>query len=68
MSIILSNIEVKIIDLMAQEYNSKAIAGKINITHKAVLNHRERMLKKTQCLNGIGLVIWAIKNNIIIVR
>lgn len=67
-NIILSPIEVKIIDLMAQEYNSKAIAGKLNLTHKAVTMHRERLLQKTQCINGIGLIIWAIKHNIIIIK
>jgi|688.fasta_scaffold591949_2 DNA-binding CsgD family transcriptional regulator len=67
-NIILSPMEVKIIDLMSQEYNSKAIAGKLNLTHKAVAMHRERLLQKTRCLNSIGLVLWAVKNNIIILR
>lgn len=60
-----SEIEKKILLLMADEFNAKAIAGKLNITIKAVTSHKERMRKRTNTLNSIGLIVWAIKNKII---
>jgi DNA-binding NarL/FixJ family response regulator len=50
---------------MADEYNNKAIAVRLKVTTRKVTGIRERLLKKTKTINGIGLVIWAIKKNII---
>lgn len=60
-----SEIEKRILLLIAEEYNAKAIAGKLNITIKAVVSHKERMRKRTNTLNSVGLIVWAIKNKII---
>lgn len=61
----LKPIEIEIIKLMAEEYNSKAIASKLKISFKTVTGIRERLLIKTKSINGIGIIIWSIKNEII---
>ena len=63
----ISEIEKQIIELTADEYTAKTISTKLNISLKAVHNHKERLRKKTNTLNSVGLIIWAIKNNIIII-
>jgi len=61
----LKQIEVDVLQLMANEYNSKAIAHKLNVSVRVVTGVRERLFKKTNTINGIGLTIWGIKNNVI---
>jgi DNA-binding CsgD family transcriptional regulator len=65
METLLSPAEIKVLHLMAKEHNIKSIAAVLNLSHKTIANHRERMLRKTGCANAVGLVIWGIKNNII---
>ena len=62
---IFTEIEKKIIELTAEEYNAKAIGQKLKLTTKTVINHKERLRKKTGSLNSIGVVVYAIKNKII---
>jgi DNA-binding CsgD family transcriptional regulator len=64
----LSPIEVKILHLMTQEHNIKAIAGLLNRTEKSIAGHRGRMLRKTQTNNAVGLILWGIKNNVIVIN
>lgn len=61
----LTAMEEEIIKLMAQEYNSKAIALKLKLSYKQVTGMRERLLIKTKSINGIGIVIFGIKKGII---
>lgn len=60
-----TEIEKKIIELIADEYNAKTIGQKLKISTKTVVNYKERLRKKTGSLNSIGVVVYAIKNKII---
>lgn len=60
-----TEIEKKVIELIADEYNAKTISQKLKISNKRVVNIKERLRKKTGSLNSIGVVVYAIKNKII---
>lgn len=60
-----TEIEKKIIELIADEYNAETIAQKLKLTTKSVVGYKERLRKKTGSLNSIGVVVYAIKNKII---
>jgi DNA-binding NarL/FixJ family response regulator len=62
---VLSDRELEIIRLICQSYTNEHIAEKINISFDTVKWHRANILSKTNCTNTAGLVIYAIKNNII---
>ncbi|MFN3917853.1 MAG: response regulator transcription factor [Flavobacteriales bacterium] len=58
----LSPREKEIILLMCEEYTSKQIASKLNISVRTIDTHRKNILWKTDCLNLAGLVKYAIRN------
>lgn len=60
-----TEIEVQIIQLISEEYNTKAIAQKLKVSNKTIDNYKERLRKRVGALNSIGLVIYAIKNKLI---
>ncbi|MFH6999545.1 response regulator [Flavobacterium sp. FlaQc-57] len=62
---ILSAREVEIISLIALEYSSKEISELLFISTNTVETHRKNIMKKLQTKNTIGLVKYALKNNLI---
>lgn len=60
-----TEIEKKVIELIADEYNAKTISQKLKISNKRVVNIKEGLRKKTGSANSIGVVVYAIKNKII---
>jgi DNA-binding NarL/FixJ family response regulator len=60
-----TEIEIQIIQLISEEYNTKAIAQKLKVSNKTIDNYKERLRKRVGALNSIGLVVYAIKNNLI---
>lgn len=62
---ILSAREVEIISLIALEYSSKEISELLFISTHTVETHRKNIMKKLQTKNTIGLVKYALKNNLI---
>lgn len=61
----LSDREVEIITLIALEYNGKEISDQLFISTNTVETHRKNIMKKLQLKNTIGLVKFALKNNLI---
>jgi two-component system nitrate/nitrite response regulator NarL len=57
--------EKEILEMIAQEQTSDAIAAKLFISKKTVDNHRTNMLQKTGSQSTIGLVKFAIRNGIV---
>lgn len=57
--------EVEILNLICQQMTAEEIAEKLFISVKTVNGHRANLLEKTQVKNVAGLVVYAIKNNII---
>jgi DNA-binding NarL/FixJ family response regulator len=60
-----TEIEIQIIQLISEEYNTKAIAQKLKVSNKTIDNYKERLRKRVGALNSIGLVVYAIKNKLI---
>ena len=57
--------EIEILQLICQEYTSNEIANKLFISIRTVEGHRKSILSKTGVRNTAGLVMFAMKNNII---
>ncbi|MEN8858640.1 MAG: response regulator transcription factor [Flavobacteriaceae bacterium] len=57
--------EVEVLKLIAQEYNSPEIADLLNISQSTVDTYRKSLLKKTNVKNAVGLAMYAVKNKII---
>jgi two-component system response regulator NreC len=59
--------EEEILDLICQQFTTEEIAEKLFISPKTVNGHRNNLLEKTGSHNVAGLVIYAIKNNIVVI-
>ncbi|MBL7710757.1 MAG: response regulator transcription factor [Chitinophagaceae bacterium] len=59
--------ELDIIKLMCQQYTSKEIASKLTLSIRTVESHREKLQEKTGAKNAIGIVIYAIKHDLVVV-
>ncbi len=62
---ILSEREIEIIILIAQELSTNEIAKKLFLSPATVETHRHNILKKLNLKNSIGLVKFAIRNRLI---
>jgi DNA-binding NarL/FixJ family response regulator len=63
--VLLSTREIEIVALAAQEKCSKEIADRLAISSRTVEKHRKHMMEKTQSKNFIGVILYALKNNLI---
>lgn len=61
----LSNREIEIVKLIAQEFSTNEIAKKLFLSPATVETHRHNILKKLGIKNSIGLVKFAIRNKLI---
>jgi two-component system response regulator NreC len=59
--------EEEILDLICQQFTTEEIAEKLFISPKTVNGHRNSLLEKTGSHNVAGLVIYAIKNHIVMI-
>jgi len=57
--------EIEIIKLATQEKCSKEIADVLNISPRTVEKHRNHIMEKTKSKNFIGVILFALKNQII---
>ena len=57
--------EVEIIKLIAQEMSSKEIGDALFISNRTVEKHRIRIMEKTSSKNFIGVVLFALRANLI---
>ncbi|WP_163410485.1 response regulator [Flavobacterium ajazii] len=62
---ILTSRELEIVTLISLEYSGKEISEQLFISTNTVETHRKNIMKKLQTKNTIGLVKYAIKNNLI---
>ncbi len=63
--ITLSEREIEILRLICDEMTAVEIAVKLNVSKRTVDGHRKNLLDKTGAKNTAGLVVYAIKNNLI---
>ncbi|MGZ4047835.1 MAG: response regulator [Bacteroidia bacterium] len=57
--------EIEIIKLICQELTNKEIATKLFISKRTVDGHKEKILRKINAKNAIGIVMFAVKNNLL---
>jgi DNA-binding NarL/FixJ family response regulator len=62
---LLSEREIEIITLISLEYSGKEISEELFISVNTVETHRKNIMKKLKTKNVIGLVKYALKNNLI---
>lgn len=65
MSMTITKREEEILELVCQQYTAEEIADKLFISVKTVNGHRNNLLQKTGSRNVTGLVLYAVRNNII---
>lgn len=63
--IILSNREKEILNLICQGLQSAEIGNKLFISHRTVDGHRANIMEKFEVKNTVGLILYAIKNNLV---
>lgn len=64
-SIIITERELEIIQLYACEYNSKQIAQQLSLSWRTIDKHKENLIDKTNSKSFVGVLIYALKNNLI---
>lgn len=62
---VLTNREVEVLNLIAQEKTTKEISNELNISKYTVSDHRKNLLRKTGVSNIVGLIKYALENNLI---
>lgn len=61
----LSAREIEVIRLLSQELINPEIAERLFINTRTVERHRENILRKINARNSIGIIMYAIKNNLL---
>jgi len=57
--------EKEVIQLICQELTNKEIGEKLCVSVRTVDGHRERIMQKTGVRNTAGIVMYAVKNNLV---
>lgn len=65
-TVFLSKRELEIIAMASQELSSAEIADRLCINIRTVETHRKRVMEKTRAKNFIGVVLFALKHNYIL--
>jgi two-component system, NarL family, invasion response regulator UvrY len=63
----LSDRELEFLKLICTELTFKEIAEKMHVSPRTIDGYRDALLEKLQCKTRIGLVIFAIKNGVVVV-
>lgn len=61
----LTNREIEVLQQIFLGLTTQEIADKLNISPKTVKSHRSNLLGKTDCKNAPGLILYALKHNIV---
>jgi DNA-binding NarL/FixJ family response regulator len=64
--LVLSDREIEVLQLIFNQLSTKEIAGKLCISERTVEGHRKKMMKKTDSKNVVGLILWGIKNQLVV--
>lgn len=57
----LSEREIEILQLICNQYSSKEIGRRLNLTEKTIETHRVHLMLKTHSKNVVGLIIYAVE-------
>jgi len=61
----LTNKEIEVLKFICKEYTTKEIGEKLGVSTRTVEGHRDNVLHKTGARNTVGIVMYAVKNNLI---
>lgn len=61
----LTDQELKIIQLLFEQKSNQEIAELLNISVRTIHNHRINISRKTKAKNVVGIMLYAIKNNLV---
>jgi len=59
--------EKEILQLVCEGLSNKEIADILFVSERTVVGHKTNLLAKTECKNTIGLMLYAIKNKLVVV-
>ncbi len=59
--------EIEVLDLICREYTATEIADKLNLSPRTVEGYRSKLIDKTGAKNTAGLVVYALKNNLVFI-
>jgi DNA-binding NarL/FixJ family response regulator len=62
----LSKRENEVLELICEGYSNNEIAAKLGISKRTIEGHRSNLISKTGVKNSIHLVLFAMKNNILV--
>ncbi|AXG74388.1 DNA-binding response regulator [Flavobacterium arcticum] len=57
--------EVQVLKLICKQYSGQEIANELCLSARTVEGHRNNLLRKTECKNMVGLIIYAIQNDFV---
>ncbi|MBW6535105.1 MAG: response regulator transcription factor [Mariniphaga sp.] len=60
--------EMEVLDLICREFTAPEIAEKLEISPRTVEGHRHKLLDKSGAKNIAGLVVFALKNNLVYLK
>jgi DNA-binding NarL/FixJ family response regulator len=60
--------ELEVLDLICREFTAPEIAEKLEISPRTVEGHRRKLLEKSGTKNIAGLVVFALKNNLVFIK
>lgn len=61
----LTDRELQVLELICNELTNKEIADRLCVSARTVDGHRERIIQKTGVRNTAGLVMYAVKHNLV---
>lgn len=59
--------EIEVLDLICREYTATEIADKLDLSPRTVEGYRSKLIDKTGAKNTAGLVVYALKNNLVFI-
>ncbi len=60
-----SDREIEIINLICAEHSNKEIGEKLFLSSRTIEGHRQRIMEKMDVKNSVGLVVYALKNDLV---
>ena len=57
--------ELEVLELICNQFTTTEIAQKLYISPRTVDGHRKKLLTKVNCKNTAGLVVYAVKENLV---
>lgn len=63
----LTSKELQVLELICKQLTATEMADKLHLSVRTIEGHRRKLLEKTRSKNLAGLVIFALKNNLVIV-